>query len=133
MDKIPTGTWVVVADGGGARLFTNVGTEREISLRQDELIHQQDLTEAGGPGDMANDLTKLPEIGEAAFARQLAHTINDAALKHRFEHIVLVADPQTLGRMRPLLHKETSARLVGELPKTLTNSPLPDIERALLN
>ena len=46
---------------------------------------------------------------------------------------MLVADPQTLGRMRPLLHKETSARLVRELPKTLTNSPLPDIERALLN
>ena len=30
MDKIPTGTWVVVADGEGARLFTNVGTERSV-------------------------------------------------------------------------------------------------------
>jgi protein required for attachment to host cells len=129
MDKIPTGTWVVVADGAQARLFTNVGTDTQLTLRQDELIGQGDL--AGGPGDMPDDLVKLPEIGEAAFARQLAHTINAAALKNRFEHIVLVADPQTLGRMRPLLHKETSARLVGELPKTLTNSPLEDIERAL--
>ena len=37
----------------------------------------------------------------------------------------------SLGRMRPLLHKETLSRLVGEMPKTLTNSPLEDIERAL--
>ena len=130
MDKIPTGTWVVVADGGHARLFTNVGTEREVALRQDELIHPDDLKE-GGAGDMPNDLVKLPEIDEAAFSRRLAHTINAAALQNRFEHIVLIADPQSLGRMRPLLHKETMARLVGELPKTLTNSPLEDIERAL--
>lgn len=130
MDKIPTGTWVVVADGGGARLFTNVGTEREIALRQDELIHQDDLKE-GGPGDLPDDLERLPEIDEAAFSRRLAHTINAAALQHRFQHLVLIADPQSLGRMRPLLHKETLARLVGELPKTLTNSPLADIERAL--
>ena len=130
MDKIPTGTWVVVADGGGARLFTNVGTDRKLTLRQDELIHQDDLKE-GGAGDMPDDVVRLAEIGEAAFARRLAQTINAAALQHKFEHIVLIADPQTLGRMRPLLHKETSARLVGELPKTLTNSPLEDIERAL--
>ena len=131
MDKIPAGTWVVVADGAHARLFTNVGTDRELSLRQDELIVQDDLS--GGPGDVPNDPANLPDLGEAAFARRLAHSINGAALTQRFQHLVLVADPQTLGRMRPLLHKETSARLVRELPKTLTNSPLPDIERALLN
>jgi protein required for attachment to host cells len=33
--------------------------------------------------------------------------------------------------MRPLLHVETTNRLLGELAKTLTNSPLADIERAL--
>lgn len=129
MNRIPAGTWVVVADGAGARLFTNVGTDVRVSLRQDELIGQEDL--AGGPGDLPDDVVKPAEISEAAFARRLAHTINAAALQHRFEHLVLIADPQSLGRMRPLLHKETISRLVGELPKTLTNSPLEDIERAL--
>ena len=130
MQKIPSGTWVVVADGGHARLFTNVGTETSLTLRQDELIHPDDLKQ-GGPGDLPDDTGNLPEIDEAAFSRRLAHTINAAALQNRFAHLVLVADPQSLGRMRPLLHKETMARLVGELPKTLTNSPLEDIERAL--
>ena len=124
MQKIPSGAWVVVADGGHARLFTNVGTETSLTLQPDDL-------KEGGPGDLPDDAGNLPEIDEAAFSRRLAHTINAAALQHRFEHLVLVADPQSLGRMRPLLHKETMARLVGELPKTLTNSPLEDIERAL--
>lgn len=129
MDKIPAGTWVVVADGAGARVFTNIGDDKTISLRQDELLVQADFAD-GGAGDVPEEQT-FAEIGEAAFSRQLAHTINAAALKNKFDHIVLIADPQSLGRMRPLLHKETLSRLVGELPKTLTNSPLSDIERAL--
>ena len=129
MDRIPAGTWVVVADGESARVFTNVGDERKVALRQDDLLSQEDLA-AGGAGDLPQEQT-IAEIGEAQFSRQLAHSINAAALKNMFEHIVLVADPQSLGRMRPLLHKEVLARLVGELPKTLTRSRLEDIERAL--
>ena len=34
--------------------------------------------------------------------------------------------------MRPLLHQETTRRLLGECAKTLTRAPLEDIERALL-
>jgi protein required for attachment to host cells len=52
-------------------------------------------------------------------------------LTNAYAHLVLVADPQTLGQMRPQLHKETVARMHAELAKDLTNSPLADIERAL--
>jgi len=52
-------------------------------------------------------------------------------VKDEYAHLVLVADPHTLGRMRPLLHKETLHRMVREVAKTLTHSPLEDIERAL--
>jgi len=129
MEKIPAGTWVVVADGAGARVFTNIGDENALSLRQDDLLSQDDSLETG-PGNVPKDKTDA-DLGEASFSRELAHRINDAALKNQFEHIVLIADPQSLGRMRPLLHKETLSRMVGELSKTLTNSPIADIERAL--
>ena len=36
--------------------------------------------------------------------------VNEAALKQQYEHLVLVADPTTLGRVRPLLHKEAMQR-----------------------
>jgi len=129
MEKIPAGTWVVVADGEGARVFTNIGDEKQLSLRQDTLLSQDDSSNTG-PGDMPMDKTDA-DHGEAAFSRELAMRINAAALKNEFEHFVLIADPHSLGRMRPLLHKETLSRMVGELSKTLTNSPIEDIERAL--
>ena len=128
MEKIPAGTWVVVADGAGARVFTNVGDDTRLSLRQDDLLTQDDTE--GGPGKVPQEQSDA-DLGEAAFSHQLAHRINAAALKNQFHHLVLIADPQSLGRIRPLLHKETQSRLVGELAKTLTNAPLADIERAL--
>jgi protein required for attachment to host cells len=70
-------------------------------------------------------------IEEAKFAKKLAHRLNAAALKNEFSHLILVADPQTLGQIRPRLHQEASKRMVGELAKTFTNSPLADIEQAL--
>ncbi len=128
MHNIAKGTWVVVADGAGARVFTNIGDEKAISLRQDDLLSQDDTE--GGPGKVPQEQNDA-DMGESAFSHQLAHRINAAALKNQFQHLVLIADPQSLGRIRPLLHKVVQERLLGELGKTLTNAPLADIERAL--
>ncbi len=128
--KIPAGTWVVVADGSGARVFRNVGSDSALALKQEALLEPEELLDDGPSGSMPVEQS-AGHVDEATFAKQLAQRINAAALKQRFAHLVLVADPQTLGQMRPLLHKETTQRLLGEIGKTLTNSPLEDIERAL--
>jgi len=130
MDRIPAGALVVVADGGGARLFRNVGEGRELSLRQEEVLTPQNVNDEGPSGSQPTEL-RGNEAEEALFAKQLARRLNDDALKNRYAQVVLVADPQTLGQMRPLLHKETQQRLLGELAKTLTNAPIGDIEQAL--
>ncbi len=130
MDRIPEGALVVVADGGGARLFRNVGEGRELSLRQEEVLTPQNVNDEGPSGSQPTEL-RGNEAEEALFAKQLARRLNDDALKNRYAQVVLVADPQTLGQMRPLLHKETQQRLLGELAKTLTNAPIADIEQAL--
>ena len=38
MQKIPAGTWVMVANGKEARLFHNVGSATRMSLKQVELL-----------------------------------------------------------------------------------------------
>ena len=58
--------------------------------------------------------------------------LNAAALNNEYEHLVLMADPQTLGQIRPQLHKETERRIVMEVAKTFTNAPLEDIQNALV-
>jgi protein required for attachment to host cells len=129
MDKIPTGTWVLVADGRGARLFRNVGTDTALKLHQDEAF-RMNPNDDGPSGAEPNERTET-QLDEAGFAKQLAHQVNAAALKHEFQHLVLFADPITLGRIRPQLHKEVQSRLIADYAKDLTNSPLVDIERAL--
>jgi protein required for attachment to host cells len=130
MGKIPAGTVVVVADGGGARVFRNIGDDKELVLQQQDMLELMNMDDDGPAGALPAESTGK-QINEATFAKQLAIGLNNGALKDEYTHLVLVADPQTLGRMRPLLHKETQQRLIGEIAKTLTNSPLQDIERAL--
>ena len=127
--KIPAGTLVVVADGEGARVFRNVGDGNELTLKQFDLLELMNMND-DGPSTSPTEATGQ-QIDEATFAKQLALRLNDGALKGKYAHLVLIADPQTLGQMRPLLHKETQQRMLGEIAKTLTNSPLQDIERAL--
>ncbi|MEO6382945.1 MAG: host attachment family protein [Thermomonas sp.] len=130
MDRIPKQAMVVVADGAGARIFRNVGSDQALSLQQQEVVTPKDLEDDGPSGSAPPEQTGA-QTDEATFAKQLAHRLNHGALTNAYAHLVLVADPQTLGQMRPQLHKETVARLHGELVKDLTNSPLNDIERAL--
>jgi len=130
MTLVPSDALVVVADGAGARVFVNRGDERSLSLHQFGLMELMNMDDDGPSGSMPGEST-ASQIDEATFTKQLANALNEAALKQQYAHLVLIADPGTLGRIRPLLHKQVQQRLVTEIAKTLTNSPLQDIERAL--
>ncbi|MEO5962756.1 MAG: host attachment family protein [Thermomonas sp.] len=130
MNKIPAQAMVVVADGESARIFRNVGTDNKLSLQQEELLTVQNVNDEGPSGSAPSEQTES-QTDEATFAKQLSHRLNHGALTNAYAHLVLVADPQTLGQMRPQLHKETLQRMHGELAKTFTNSSLADIEKAL--
>ncbi|KAF1686734.1 Host attachment protein [Pseudoxanthomonas broegbernensis] len=130
MRRIPREAWVLVADGASARLFRNLGSETgQVRLHQEESL-VLDPAEGVMPTVLPAD-TPLREAEEASFARQLAQRLNQEALGGRFRHLVLAADPQTLGQIRPLLHEEVRARLLAEVPKNYTNARREDIERAL--
>ena len=53
------------------------------------------------------------------------------ALAGRYGALVLVADPRTLGVLRPELHKAVQERLVAEVDKDLTGMPVSEIEAVL--
>jgi protein required for attachment to host cells len=52
-------------------------------------------------------------------------------IKGAFDKLVLAADPDTLGEIRPLLHKEVLSKMLLSLDKTLTNSSVDHIERSI--
>ncbi len=120
----------MVADGTGARLFHNTGKGATVFLKQQELLGPDELIDAGPSGKRPPE-SSAQATDEAAFAKQLANRLNAAALKQEFVALVLMADPQTLGQLRPQLHIETTRRIIKEIAKTFTNSPLEDIQAAL--
>jgi len=130
MRRIPREAWVLVADGASARLFRNLGSESgRVRLHQEEAL-RLDPAEGAMPSVLPADMPAR-EAEEASFARQLAQRLNQDALEGRYRHLVLAADPQTLGQIRPLLHEEARNRVLAELPKDFTNAPREHIERAL--
>ena len=75
--------------------------------------------------------TDFHQLEEDRFAAEVADLLKRRALAHKFDHLVVVAPPRTLGELRKHYHKEVSDKLVGELGKDLTGHTIPDIEAAL--
>ncbi len=129
-DKIPHNALVVVADGTGARFFRNTGRDFNVTLAADGEFGPTNLLDDGPAGHRPPESSKQ-ETDEATFAKQLAKELYRRAHSGDFEALVLIADPQTLGQIRPSLHKEVQRRLVREVGKTLTKASIADIQKSL--
>ncbi|MFQ1700593.1 host attachment family protein [Loktanella agnita] len=141
MTKLKNGTWVVVADGEKALLLENVTDGEDPNLevvRKKEQDNPSDLEQsANRPGRVhdngvgqrsALDDTDWHELAKERFAIELAELLYGHAHRANFKEIVLVAAPNILGELRNHIHQEVSSKVVGEIPKTLTNHPLDKIE-----
>ena len=140
-------TLVLVADGRKALFLRNEGDARQIDLRTTSHQEREDRkdndikTDASGQSP-APAGTGLPggtmgepdfhQQEEDRFARDLAEKINAMALAGKFDALVVIAPARTMGELRPLWHKEVSARLVGEHVKAMTDRPVADIEALLV-
>lgn len=130
MALIPHNALIVVADGRGALLLRNTGKPAQVTLRQERKLEPVNLEDDGPSGSRPEEQSQS-QTDEATFAKQLSNTINKMKLDGEFEQLVLVADPQTLGQMRPILHKTVEASLIRSLAKDLTNHPLEQIAEAI--
>jgi protein required for attachment to host cells len=138
------GIWVMVADGEKALFLKNTGDNLHPNL---EVVHQMEqdnppTREQGtdSPGRhndgpsvhrSAVEDTDWHRIGKERFADEIAARLYKLAHRGEFNDIVLVAPPLVLGTMRKKLHKEVQNRVTAEIPKTLTNHALFEIEALL--
>ena len=142
--KLMHGLWIVVADGEKALLLRNDGDAgfpdltvvRE--LEQDNPPTHEQGTERPGrhsdgpsPHNSAYEETDWHRLNKEHFAREIADLLYRLAHRGTFEHLAVIAPPQVLGEMRKQFHKEVAARVVTEIPKTLTNHSLFEIEKLL--
>ncbi len=127
--RLMDGAWIVVADGHRSKLFRQIGSGK-VQLRHVQDYFPENLDNDGPAGVRPPDQS-AQDTDEATFAKQLAGKLNWNAMHEKFDQVALIADPQTLGQLRPLLHTDFRSRLVFEMAKTLTNSPIEDIESSV--
>jgi protein required for attachment to host cells len=129
----PVITWILIADGAHARLFVNAGVGKglEPALDQEFIgvnLPSRDIAsdrpgrtfDSVGPGRHAMQLPTDPHRYEKqAFARELAQRLDEARKEGRFDRIVVIASPETLGDLRASFSKPLLDAIHGELPKNL--------------
>jgi protein required for attachment to host cells len=130
VEKVPHQALIAVADGAGARFFRNIGNAIHIELSADGELKPSNLLDDGPSGARPVE-SSHQETDEATFVKQLTKELYRRAHSGDFSALVLIADPQTLGQIRPLLHKEVKERVIAEFGKTLTNASTSDIQKAL--
>jgi protein required for attachment to host cells len=139
--NVPAGCLVLIADGEKALFLRNEGDAKAFNLvveRKKEQDNPPDREQsANRPGRMfvgaghksAVDDTDWHELAKDRFADDLADILYTRAHKGDFDHLVIAADPSTLGNLRESLHQEVSDKVIAEIDKDLTNHGMEDIER----
>ncbi|MGX5805401.1 baeRF12 domain-containing protein [Bradyrhizobium sp. Arg314] len=139
--RLKHGLWVVVADGEKALFLRNQGDSKFPNL---EVVHEMEQENpptreqgtdkpgryAEGPRSAIED-TDWHRLGKERFALDIAARLYKLAHRGEFDAVVLIAPPQVLGEMRQKLHKEVGQKVQAEIPKTLTNHTISDIENLL--
>lgn len=126
-------TLVLVAHRAGARLLTRVRPGTPLSLLEDMphpegRLREHDLdADVGGRafdrhGEQRHTMTAEHSSTEHVaemFAHTLANRLRRARMRGECDHIVLVADPRSLGRIRAALDHATAALVTRSIDKDL--------------
>jgi protein required for attachment to host cells len=137
-------TWIVVANNSRARFFTTETessplTEMEALTHQEGRLHDRDITSdlAGkikgeGGGGHAFEQPTDPKKHEAeVFAHQVANYLEAAHNEHKFDQLLLVAEPSFLGLLRNQLSEQLKKRVCFELDKNITTETPAEIRAHL--
>lgn len=142
MNILDQGTFILVTDSEKALLLENITDAQDPHFevrRKEEQENPSDREQsANRPGRKqdtgvgqrsALDDTDWHELAKERFADDIADLLYERAHRGKLGPMIIVASPQLLGDLRPKLHKEVQDLIQGEIPKTLTNHPITEIER----
>lgn len=138
-------TWIVIADGAHARVLEQDREARSFkpAFEQEFFGQVAQSKEIGsdrpgrtfdsaGQGRHAMEPPTDPQRhAKFTFAAELAKHLQKAAATNRFDRLVLVAAPKTLGDLRGLLPDTVKKRIVAEIDKDLTRVATRDLGQHL--
>lgn len=138
-------TEVCVADGQKLLLLVNAGDAKFPDLQVIRLVEQDNPPNreqaSDRPGRVFNSMgdrrsgyeeTDFQQLAEDNFAAGVAEILKRRALENRYEKLIVIAPPRTLGELRRHYHKVVAERIVAEIAKEATNLP-PDAIAAMID
>ncbi|GHA15982.1 hypothetical protein GCM10007989_08660 [Devosia pacifica] len=140
-----TVTWVLVADGGQARVLENTGPNKGLQqVRGHEFsipaMQSKDIMadrpgrsfSSAGPGRSAMEPRTDPvEHREAEFVKSMAEMLEKSKQQGAFDRLIIAAAPIALGTIRKALGPESKKAVIAELDKDLTNLPTEQMSKHL--
>ena len=137
-----TRTWILVADGGKARILENLGPGHGIHQvpNMDETLilpPNRDLLsdrpgrgfESASPTRHAYETADPHRDMKRQFAHHLLLKLKEFHGRGAFDRLVIVAPPAMLGDLRAAIGPELSKVVVGELAQDLVHLPTGEIEK----
>lgn len=113
-------TWIVVADGGQARILLN--EHRDQGVKELPLVNKHDPRLAHHKTESAAAVHHTPVFkptdekrNEDAFLYRLAETLQTGIMRRECDQIILVAPASALGLLRKALNKEVHKHIVAEI------------------
>ena len=131
-------TWILVADGGRARILSARGLDKGLDLVSEREAPAPKTSEIGAdrPGRAfesaasARHAYSTPDYHrerEQAFLRDLARDLETSLKAGRFDRLVVVAPPTALGDLRKVLGSTVGPAVTAEINKDLTKVALHDL------
>ncbi|MDO9336503.1 MAG: host attachment protein [Caulobacter sp.] len=127
---LPNGALVAVVDGEQLVLFRNTGhtdpvlTSVEVPAMAERASGASAHRSSAGNPD--NDTQ-----AEDGYAMGVAELLNGWALAGKFDSLLVIAAPRTLGELRKHWHKDLQGKLIGEINKDLTGRTTAEITAAI--
>ncbi|MCE2991828.1 MAG: host attachment protein [Candidatus Jidaibacter sp.] len=124
-------TWIVVADGSKARLYSSYKSRHNLKLinklESDKArVHSHSLGSDKPHGifelNTPESKVDLHHQEEQHFSRQITAILNQGATANEFQSLILIAPPKFLGYLRHTLSVHATILLSKEIHKDLTSS-----------
>ena len=127
---LPNGALVAVVDGERLSLFKNTGhTDPVLTVIEAPAMADRASGSPGRHSSAANPDNDTQ--AEDGYATGVAELLNGWALGGKFESLLVIAAPRTLGELRKHWHKDLQGKLVAEIAKDLTGHSAAEITAAI--
>ncbi len=138
-------TWIVIADGAHARVLehlagaTKLAPVKGLTFDVDLPPTHEIVSDRPGRTFESKGNARHAKTGRSdphrelkrGLAKELAGALKSNLATKRYEHLVLVAPPTTLGDLREALTKGVRARVAAELAQDLVKTPQSQLLRHL--